>query len=130
MLSAKERGGSAGSGPQRHIFSTSVLSRHISRLLPQYQCQKNTTITSLNYYLPPAVLTPIVMKCFERLVKAHIISKGPSTPPITTTTPTTKAKHSNTQCKASDWETIQKVVRTAEKKNHFTLSRTLLGVRP
>lgn len=79
---------------------------------------------------PPAALTPIVMKCFERLVKAHIISKGPSTPPITTTTPATKAKHWNTQCRASDWETVQRVVRTAEKKNHFTLSRTLLGVRP
>lgn len=81
--------------------------------------KKTTTITSLNYYLPPAALTPIVMKCFERLVKAHIISKGPSTPPITTTTPATKAKHSNTQSTASDWETVQKVVRTAEKKSFY-----------
>lgn len=78
------------------------------------RAKKTTTITSLNYCLPQAALTPIVMKCFERLVKAHIISKGPSTPPITTTTPTTKAKHSNTQCKAPDWENVQR-----EQKKSF-----------
>ena len=34
---------------------------------------KKPTITSLNDYRPVA-LTPIMMKCFERLVKAHIVS--------------------------------------------------------
>ncbi|KAI3351053.1 hypothetical protein L3Q82_005595 [Scortum barcoo] len=39
---------------------------------------KKTHITSLNDYRPVA-LTPIMMKCFERLVKDHIISKLPPT---------------------------------------------------
>ena len=39
---------------------------------------KKPTITSLNDYRPVA-LTPIIMKCFERLVKAHIVSKLPPT---------------------------------------------------
>lgn len=39
---------------------------------------KKHTIASLNDYRPVA-LTPIIMKCFERLVKEHIISKLPPT---------------------------------------------------
>ena len=37
---------------------------------------KKPTISSLNDYRPVA-LTPIMMKCFERLVKDHIISNSP-----------------------------------------------------
>lgn len=39
---------------------------------------KNTQITSLTDYQPVAV-TPITMKCFERLVKEHITSRLPHT---------------------------------------------------
>lgn len=38
---------------------------------------KNNTTSSLNDYRPVA-LTPVMMKCFERLVKDHIISRLPS----------------------------------------------------
>ncbi|KAF7646089.1 hypothetical protein LDENG_00193790 [Lucifuga dentata] len=38
---------------------------------------KKSTITCLNDYRPVA-LTPIMMKCFERLIKQHMVSKLPS----------------------------------------------------
>ncbi len=38
--------------------------------------QKKTVISSLNDYRPIA-LTPVIMKCFERLVRTHIISHLP-----------------------------------------------------
>ncbi len=39
--------------------------------------QKKTVISSLNDYRPIA-LTPVIMKCFERLVRTHIISHLPT----------------------------------------------------
>merc|ERR1712240_6309 len=37
---------------------------------------KNNTVSCLNDYRPVA-LTPIIMKCFEKLVRAHIVSALP-----------------------------------------------------
>ncbi|KAI3362499.1 hypothetical protein L3Q82_012792 [Scortum barcoo] len=68
----------------KHIFNTSLSQAKVptcfkaATIIP---VPKKTHITSLNDYRPVA-LTPIMMKCFERLVKDHIISKLP--PPHST----------------------------------------------
>ena len=39
---------------------------------------KKTTVSSLNDY-PPVALTPVIMKCFEKLVRSHITTSLPTT---------------------------------------------------
>ena len=55
-------------------FSQTSSTSRCGTIMPKPRVPKNPTISSLSDYRPVA-LTPIMMKCFERLVKDHTVSR-------------------------------------------------------
>lgn len=76
----------AASTPGRQLVLTDIFNTSLNQAIVPSRFKtaiitpvpKKSTITSLNDYRPVA-LTPITMKCFERPIRQHMVSKLPST---------------------------------------------------